>query len=336
MLNLSDQFGCLFGQGERQDGVGENSGQVRDEALVYGKDSFGSDRLPEAVEDAAVEVAVLVVQTRHDGICIGRVSWQDMSYQSPKRELRTRGVHDAANHEAADCAAGEMQSRALLHAGVLDQLPLGQEIRGQLDRRAEAGSNHGGRDAAVQAQEALATVDLPQSIPGIPVVVLRAHGPHGREALQPRLDEEEGTASSRTEDSGRGAGEDVDAQVLRVLVLEEQRGQRLSYRVVEAQAAAVEQHLVDVGGAEPAVDALDALVLDDDADAVDGAAIVLRLRAFGLQLALQLLSDLEHLGRVRDCDGSASCQSACGETAVRIRSRVSYGFNCDPRMSDAG
>lgn len=74
MLNLSDQFGRLLGQGERQDGVGENSGQVRDEALVNGKDSFGADRLSEAVEDAAVEVAVLVVQTRHDGIYVGRVS----------------------------------------------------------------------------------------------------------------------------------------------------------------------------------------------------------------------------------------------------------------------
>lgn len=41
---------------------------MRDEALVDGEDSFGSDRLSEAVEDAAVEVTVLVVQTRHDGV----------------------------------------------------------------------------------------------------------------------------------------------------------------------------------------------------------------------------------------------------------------------------
>lgn len=63
--------------------------------------------------------------------------------------LLTRGVHDAANNEAADAAAGKMQSRALLHSDMLDQLPLGQEICGQLYRGAEASSNHGGSDAAV-------------------------------------------------------------------------------------------------------------------------------------------------------------------------------------------
>lgn len=250
--------------------------------------------------------------------------------------IRTRGVHDAADNEAADSAAGEMQSWALLHAGVLDQLSLGQEIRGQLNRGAEASSNHGRRDAAVQAKEALAAIDLSQSIPGIPVVVLSAHGPHGREALQTGLDEEKGTASSRTEDSGRGASKDVDAQVLRVLVLEEQLGERLSDGLVEAEAAAVEEHLIDVGGAQTPVYALDALVLDDGADAVDGPAIVLRLGAFGLQLALQLLSDLEHFGRVSDCDGSASRKSACGETAVRIRIMLAKGrriarTNCKDR-----
>lgn len=51
---------------------------------------------------------------------------------------------------------------------------------------------------------------------------------------------------------------------------------------------------------------------------MDRPAVVLRLGAFDLQLALQLLSDLEHLGRMGDCDGSASRKSACGETTVGI------------------
>lgn len=103
-------------------------------------------------------------------------------------------MHDAANNEAADAAAGKMQSRALLHSDMLDQLPLGQEVCGQLNRRAEASSNHGSSDAAVQAKEALATIDLFQPIPGIPVVVLSADGSYGRVALQTGLDEEKGTA----------------------------------------------------------------------------------------------------------------------------------------------
>jgi hypothetical protein len=49
---------------------------------------------------------------------------------------------------------------------------------------------------------------------------------------------------------------------------------------------------------------------------VDRAAIVLRLGAFGLQFTLQLLSDLEHFGRMSDGDGSASRECACGKTTV--------------------
>lgn len=200
--------------------------------------------------------------------------------------LLTRGVHDAADDEAADRRTGQMQRRALLHAGVLDELSLGQEIRGELDGAAGAGADHGGGDAAVQAGEALGAVDLPQAVPGIAVVVLGADGPDGREALQPGLDEEEGASGGGADDAGRGAAEDVDGEVLGVFVVEEEARQALAHGLVEAQAAAVEQDLVDVGGAEAAVDAADALVLDDDADAVDRAAVVLGLGAFGLQLAL--------------------------------------------------
>lgn len=39
------------------------------EALVNGKDAFGSNRLAQAVEDALVQVSVLVIHAGHDGIC---------------------------------------------------------------------------------------------------------------------------------------------------------------------------------------------------------------------------------------------------------------------------
>lgn len=70
-------------------------------------------------------------------------------------------MHDAADDEAADGRAGQMQRRSLLHAGVLDQLSLGEEVRGQLDGATETSPHHGGGDAPVQAEEALALVDLP-------------------------------------------------------------------------------------------------------------------------------------------------------------------------------
>lgn len=44
-----------------------------DEALVDGEDALRSDRLSETVEDAAVEVAVLVVQTGHDCVLRGYI-----------------------------------------------------------------------------------------------------------------------------------------------------------------------------------------------------------------------------------------------------------------------
>lgn len=228
--------------------------------------------------------------------------------------MLTRGVHDAADDEAADRRAGKMQRRALLHAGVLDQLSLCQEVCWQLDGASEASSNHGGAYAAIQAEESLAAVDLSQAIPKIAIVVLGADRPNGRIALQTGLDQEKGTASSCADDTRRGTAEDIDGQVLRFLVAEEQVRHGLSHGLIEAKPASVEQDLVDVGGAKTAVYAPDAFILDDDADAVDRAPVVLRLGALGLQLALQLLSDLEDFGWMSDCDGSASCESACGET----------------------
>lgn len=48
----------------------QDAGEVGDEALVDGEDALGADRLAGAVEDAAVEVAVLVVEARHDCVCV--------------------------------------------------------------------------------------------------------------------------------------------------------------------------------------------------------------------------------------------------------------------------
>lgn len=118
--------------------------------------------------------------------------------------------------------------------------------------------------------------------------MLRPHRHHRREALQPRLDQKERRPRRRADDTRRRAAEHVDAQVLCVRVAEEQRGEALAHGVVEAEPAAVEHDLVDVGAAEAAVDAADAFVADDDADAVEGAAVVEGRGAFLLELALEL------------------------------------------------
>ena len=46
----------------------QDPGQVRQEALVDGQEAFCFDGFDEAVEDAAVEIARLVVHARHDRV----------------------------------------------------------------------------------------------------------------------------------------------------------------------------------------------------------------------------------------------------------------------------
>ena len=129
---------------------------------------------------------------------------------------------------------------------VADEAALGEEVRRQLHGAAEAGADHGGPDAAVQARDALGAVDARESRPRVAVVVLRADGQKGRVRLQPRLDEEEGRARGRAEHAGRGADEDVHAERLRVRAAEDGRRDGAPDRLVESEAAAVEGHLVDV------------------------------------------------------------------------------------------
>lgn len=49
----------------------QDARQMGEEALVDGKEALGLDRLGEAVKDALVQIAVLVVQPRHDSVCTG-------------------------------------------------------------------------------------------------------------------------------------------------------------------------------------------------------------------------------------------------------------------------
>lgn len=52
-------------------GVRQDTGQVSKEALVNGENTFGLDRLRQTVEHALVEVARLVVHSRHNCIFMG-------------------------------------------------------------------------------------------------------------------------------------------------------------------------------------------------------------------------------------------------------------------------
>jgi len=51
-------------------GVRQDSGKVGKEALVDGQESFGADRLEQAVKYALVQVASLVIHASHNSIYI--------------------------------------------------------------------------------------------------------------------------------------------------------------------------------------------------------------------------------------------------------------------------
>ena len=94
-----------------------------------------------------------------------------------------------------------MQSRAFLHACVTDKPPLGKEVRRQLDRATEAGSNHRSTNTTVQTRHTLGAVDLRQTVPGIAVDMLCANRKRRRVTLQTRLDKEEWASGGRANDT---------------------------------------------------------------------------------------------------------------------------------------
>jgi len=125
------------------------------EALVDGQQALGADRLHQTVEGTFVLVPGLVVHSAHDGV--GR-------------------VHYTADNETAGGRASEVQANALLQTQVLLQAALGEEVGRQLDGAAEASADHGGADAAVEAQKAFCSVYGAEAVPGVAVAVLGADG----------------------------------------------------------------------------------------------------------------------------------------------------------------
>jgi hypothetical protein len=218
-------------------------------------------------------------------------------------------MHHATNDEPARRAAGQMQRRPLLEVEVLDEPALGEEVRGQLDRAAKARTDHGGADATIQAAKAPCGVDVAEAVDGVSIGVLRARRRKGTEALEARLDEEERTSGRGAQDARGGAAEDVDSEALLGRVAEQETGGVGAQRLVEAQPAAVENHLVDVGRAEAAIDGGRALVADNDGHAVEGASIHAPYLT-GLELALELHADLDGLEGVRGGDGAAGGDAA--------------------------
>lgn len=175
-----------------------------------------------------------------------------------------------------------MQSWAFLHAGMLHQASLGKEVGGQLDRAAKPGSNHGSADASIQAGNALTLENPGHAIDGVAILVLGAHRPERRVALETSLDQEERAARSSSHHTGGGTAEHIDEEILRLLILVNQLGQTRAHGLVESKTAPIEQDLVDVGTSNTSVDAPETLVSHNHTDAVEGSLVVHSLSALEL------------------------------------------------------
>lgn len=68
ILKLPHQQIGLFCQTESKNGVGQYPCQMGQESLVDSQKTLGLHSLCETIKDAFVQVAVLVVHSRHDGI----------------------------------------------------------------------------------------------------------------------------------------------------------------------------------------------------------------------------------------------------------------------------
>lgn len=197
-------------------------------------------------------------------------------------------MHDAADDETTHSAASKMQTGTLFHSKMTNKTALRKEIGRELNGATKGGSDHSSSHAAVEAGDTFAAVDGLETMPCASVMMLGTNWSELGVALETGLDEEEGAAGSGADDARRGTAQHVDAEVLGLAVLEEESREAMAHGLVEAETTAIEEDLVDVGGADAAVDATDTLVAHNDAHAVNRAAVVVRLVALVLELALQL------------------------------------------------
>lgn len=83
----------------------QDPSEMRQEAFVNGEESFGTNSLAQTIEYALVEIAILVVQPRHDSICVEAFRWSASLLINDLRlnaVIPTWRVHETADDKAAD------------------------------------------------------------------------------------------------------------------------------------------------------------------------------------------------------------------------------------------
>lgn len=150
-------------------------------SLINCKNAFSANGLEQAIKCALVQVAGLVVHSRHNSVC--KKSQFDHAAANTIWDKHTRRVHDTANHEAGSRAAGQVQSGPVFHTKVLRQATLGEEVSRQLNRTTETGAHHRCAYTAIQSLHSLGFIDLAQAVERVAIVVLCTDRKERREGL---------------------------------------------------------------------------------------------------------------------------------------------------------
>lgn len=155
-------------------------------------------------------------------------------------------MHEAADYKSRNRTTGKMQTRPLLHIKVPGQAALSEEVCRKLNRTAETCPDHGGANTTVNTLEAFTIVNFAQAIERVLVIVLSSYGEERRVGLQARFNQEERRSGCSTNDARGSTGEHICSKGLYFGIIVDGRCEVGADGLVETQAAAIEQDLIDV------------------------------------------------------------------------------------------
>lgn len=79
----------------------QDSSKVGGEAFVNAEDALCRDSLPQAIENAIVEISMLVIESGHDGILHQDVLVLQMRKRAASQERTYGRMHEDTNNKAA-------------------------------------------------------------------------------------------------------------------------------------------------------------------------------------------------------------------------------------------
>jgi hypothetical protein len=155
-------------------------------------------------------------------------------------------MHYTTNDEPADGATGKVQTSSFVHVQMPHQPSFREKVCGQLNTASKACPHHGCPNASIQTPDAFIVVDFPKPIHGVLISMLCANGQEGGIRLEASFDQEKRRTCRSTKNARSCPGKNIDSQRLDIGIFEDGCRYSLPKRFIEAQSAAIEDHLIYV------------------------------------------------------------------------------------------